>query len=137
MQIKFSKMKRLITSDNGVMMSKYLFATVAPVIITVFVLILIDLLLGIWAAYKRNETITSAGIRRTITKIFVYEIAIFVAFLLQTYLIGETIPLVKIVAGCIGVTEALSIFENLNEINGANIFKKVLSLLGSNNDPRK
>ena len=112
------------------------FAPVVPVLITSIVLILIDLISGIVAAYKRGEKIESAALRRTITKIFVYNSAIITAFLIEKYMLNDSLPITKIVAGIIGVTEGCSVFENLNSIYGMNLFKKILYILGSPNDSK-
>ncbi len=108
-------------------------APVQSMVITALVLIIMDLITGLMAAHKTKKKITSAGIRRTVSKIFVYEVAIVMAFLAQTYLTGETIPLCKIVTGLVGMTEFLSIMENLNTISGKNLLKAVIDKVGSEN----
>lgn len=112
------------------------FAPIQPMIFAVIALILIDLITGIWAALKRDEKIQSACLRRTVTKTAVYQFALVSAFIVEKWLLGDSLPLVKFVTSIISLTETLSIFENLNVIYGSNIFKKVLLLLGSTNDPK-
>lgn len=112
------------------------FAPIHAIIVTVGVVILTDLITGILAARKRDERISSSALRRTISKIFVYETAILVGFLIETYLIGGLIPISKLAALLIGSVEAVSIFENLNTISGNNIFKSILDKLGSVNDKK-
>lgn len=114
-----------------------IFAPIQAMIITVFVLIMADLVLGLMSAYKRKEVITSAGIRRTVTKLFVYEMTICMCFLAQTYLLGDLLPITKMVAGVIGMVELKSIIESVNDINGGNIFKDIIAKLGSTNDDPK
>lgn len=109
---------------------------IIPMLITVFILIVLDLITGIWAALKRSEKITSGGIRRTITKIFVYDIAILSGLLIQKYLIYDSLPIIKLIGGIIASVEGLSIYENLNVIYGSNIFKKIINIFGSPNDPK-
>jgi hypothetical protein len=101
--------------------------------VTALVLILADLATGVMAARKRKEKITSAGIRRTVSKILVYETAIALAFLAQTYMTGETVPVCNIVTGLIGMTEFLSVLENLNSISGKNLLKTMIDKVGSDN----
>ena len=110
------------------------FAPIKTIVITVFVLIIVDLIFGIYAAHKRGESITSAGIRRTVTKIFVYEFTILIAFLCQKYLLMDTIPIVNVLAGLIGLVEFKSLLENANDILGTDIFKTLIKQLGSKND---
>lgn len=109
------------------------FAPIKMVVISAFVLILTDLIFGIWAAHKRGEQITSAWMGRTVTKMLVYQVAILTGFLLETYLIGGSIPVSKLVAGVIGMVEFKSILENANDITGTDIFKQIISKLGSKN----
>lgn len=113
------------------------FAPIKAVLLVTGFLIVADLVSGVMAAKKRGETINSAGLRRTLSKILVYNLAIVTGFLLETYMIDSILPVVKIIGGVIGVTEGLSIFENLNTISGTNVFKKVLDVLGSKNDTGK
>ena len=105
-----------------------IFAPITPMLITTLVLIFLDLISGIWASIKRGEKFKSAALRRTITKIFVYEVAILASYLTEQYLIGNTLPLVKLVSGVIAVTELSSLYENLNTIYGSNIFNKILTI---------
>jgi hypothetical protein len=111
-------------------------APIKMVLITVGFLILVDLVTGIWAALKRKEKISSAVMRRTISKMLVYQLAIISGFMLETYILDGMLPVAKIVAGVIGMVEFKSILENSNKIVGGDIFKAVLTKLGSDNDPK-
>ncbi len=107
-----------------------LYATMA----TVGFLVFMDLLSGVWAAYKRNESITSAGLRRTVSKTIIYLGATICGFLVERYMTGASVPVTKIVAGFIGLTELKSILENSNAILGVDLFKALIQKLGSDND---
>jgi hypothetical protein len=109
-------------------------APIKPVMITVGILILSDLITGIWAAKKRGETITSAALGRTVSKMVVYQTAVVTGFLLQKYLLADAIPIVNIVGGIIGMVEFKSFIENANTIIEGDIFKDILKKLGSKND---
>ena len=109
-------------------------APIKPVMITVGILILSDLITGIWAARKRGETITSAALGRTVSKMVVYQTAVVTGFLLQKYLLADAIPIVNIVGGIIGMVEFKSFIENANTIIEGDIFKDILKKLGSKND---
>lgn len=111
------------------------FAPIRGMIIAVLVLILVDLITGVWAAYKRKEAIKSAWMRRTVSKLLVYEIAIMMSFITQTYLCGDLIPMASIAAGLIGMTELKSILENLSSISGEDLIKQIIDKLGSSNQP--
>lgn len=111
------------------------FAPIKAVIITVGVLIMADLIFGLWAAHKRKEKITSAGLRRTLTKMAVYQCAVLTGYLGEKYLLDELIPVTKLVAGVIGAVELKSLFENYAEISGVD-FTSILKKLGSDNDKK-
>ena len=112
-------------------------APIKMVLITVGFLVVTDLITGIWAALKRKEKISSAVMRRTISKMLVYQLTVISGFMLETYILDGVLPVTKIVAGVIGMVEFKSILENANKIVGGDIFKAVLMKLGSDNDPNK
>jgi sugar phosphate permease len=109
-------------------------APIHTVMITVGVLIIVDLVLGMWAAKKRGESISSAAMRRTISKMLVYQLCVVSGFLMEKYLIDGMMPVAKLIGGVIGVVELKSILENANGITGTDIFKQIISRLGSQND---
>lgn len=112
-----------------------LIAVLAPIkalLIAALALALVDMITGIWAALKRGEKITSAKMRRSVSKIFIYQLGILSGFIIG-HLIGfADVP--KLVAGIIGIVEARSIFENLDIIYGEPIFKGLIKKLGSKNE---
>jgi hypothetical protein len=112
-------------------------APIKMVMITVGFLILADLVTGMMAAFKRGDKISSAAMRRTISKVVVYQLSVVSGFLLETYLLDNSVPVAKIVAGIIGMVEFKSVLENANTIIGGDLFKVILSKLGSDNDKNK
>jgi phage-related holin len=111
-----------------------IFAPIKAVMVTAMVLIFLDMFMGIAAAKKLKQPITSKGLSRTIAKVLVYEITIVCGFLVETYIISGAMPLVKIIGGLIGVTELVSILENADAISGSSLFKNVISYLQSQSD---
>jgi|ERR1019366_1430402 hypothetical protein len=109
------------------------FAPVEHVMIVTLAMIAMDLITGLLAARKQAIPISSSGLRRTITKMFVYEIVIAMGFLVETYMTGAAIPVVKIITSFIGLTELKSCMENLDIINGSSILKTIIEKLGSQN----
>lgn len=109
-------------------------APVHTIMIASGMLILIDLALGILAAKKQSLPITSAGLRRTLSKLITYQVAIIAGFLVEHYLILDLVPVTKLIASIIGLVEMKSILENIDIINGASIFASVIKKLGSEND---
>lgn len=114
-----------------------LLAPIKALLISVGFLIMADLITGVWAALKRKETIKSAAMRRTVSKMVIYNIAVISGFLVEVYMLEELLPVSKIVASVIGLVELKSILENANTILGADLFKTVIAKLGSDNDELK
>lgn len=109
-------------------------APVYSIMLTALTLIGIDLITGILASRKQKKPITSSGFRRTLIKFAIYEIAIITAFLTQTYLTGDIMPVSNIVTAFIGLTEFTSILENLNIISGGKLLKALIDKLGKKDD---
>lgn len=107
------------------------FMPIKAIIIVAMVLSIVDLITGVLAAIHRGEHITSNGFSRTLVKIMVYEIAIMTGYLVEQYLTGEIVPVVKILGSLIGMTELKSILENLEAITGQKIFQQIVDLLAS------
>lgn len=114
-----------------------LLTPIHPLMAAAGALVAIDTITGMVAARKRKEQITSAALRRTVSKMVVYQVAIISGFILETYLLSEALPIAKLAAGWVGVTEFKSIVENLSTIQGAPILGDVLKKLGSENDRTK
>jgi hypothetical protein len=101
------------------------------------ILIVADLVTGLMAARKTGKPITSAGLRRTVSKFLIYNIAVGCAFLVQKHLMGDLVPVSNIVSSAIGLAELKSILENADKINGGSILKNIIQKLGSANDTQK
>lgn len=113
------------------------FAPIKGVLITTGILIGLDLLSGVAAARKRGETISSAKLRNTVTKCLIYQTAVLSGFLVEIYMLSGVLPISKLVAGVIGVTEMKSVLENFDVILGGSLFKTLIEKLGSSNLPPK
>jgi len=115
-----------------------IFAPAKAMILTSFILVVMDLVTGLLAARKQNIPITSSGLKRTIVKLAIYEIAIILGFLTQHYLLdGDTIPVANIIAGFVGITELTSCLENLNILSGNNILQVIIDKLSLDKGPNK
>jgi len=121
-------LKKLLVASAAVL------APIQMVLITVGALITIDLITGILASMKRGNPIRSAVMRRTITKMLVYQLTVISGFLLETYILGGSVPITKILGSVIGMVEFKSILENANIIADGDIIKGIISKLGSDND---
>lgn len=105
------------------------FAPIKSVLLAAFVVSAIDLVTGLIASKKQQKAITSSGLKRTIAKIVLYEVAILASFVAEKYLLGDIIPACKIVGGFIGATELKSVLENLDIINGSSVFTSLVTRL--------
>jgi hypothetical protein len=112
-------------------------APIKMILITVGLLVFFDLITGIWAARRKGETLKSAAMRRTISKMLIYQLTVISGFLLEHYLLDGLVPVSKLVGGVIGMVEFKSILENASTIAGEDIVTLVLSRLGSDNDPKR
>lgn len=112
-----------------------IFAPIGHLLLTTAVMIFIDLITGIMAAKKRGEAITSAGLRRTLSKLFVYEVSILLAFLAETYM-SDVLPFVKLASAMVTLVELQSVYENLNEISGTKLLQVLMDKIGSENIDR-
>lgn len=110
------------------------FAPIKALIFSVGFLIFADCFTGIWAAKKRKEKITSAALRRTVSKMVIYQLALLSGYLVEVYMIESLLPISKLVAGAIGMVELKSVLENSTAIVGQDIFKSLIKKLGSTND---
>lgn len=110
-----------------------IFAPIHAVMLTALMLIVVDLITGILAARKRKEKIASAGLGRTVIKVVIYQAAIMLGFLTETYLTGPEVPVSKIITGYIGLTELTSIVENMSIISGTSLMKSLVDRLSSKN----
>ena len=114
-----------------------LIAPVQAVMLTVGALIIADFLLGMWAARKRGEAITSAAMRRTVSKMLVYQTVVLMGYFTEVHLLGSLLPVSKLVGGIIGVVELKSVLENSSTILGQDLFRALITKLGSANDRRE
>ncbi len=112
-----------------------IFAPIQSLLLTTGVMIFADLVTGIMAAKKQGQPITSAGLRRTLTKLFIYEVTLMLAFLTEHYM-SDFLPFVKMASAMISVVELKSIYENLNVVSGNDLLKSLISKLGSENDKK-
>ncbi len=101
------------------------FTPIKYLVLGVGSLIVLDTIVGVYKAYKINELITSKKFSNIISKMLLYQLAIVSAFIVQQMIGLDEIPLAKIVAVAIGLTELKSITESVEEGTGLNIWKFV------------
>lgn len=120
----------ILTNLNNILLS--LIAVISPIkplfLVTGF-LIMADFIFGLYKAKKLGEKITSRKMGNTISKLLLYNIAILSVYLLNHYVIMTTLPLEKIVAGLIGLTELKSLDESFTLLFGFSFYDKIKKIL--------
>lgn len=112
------------------------FLPVKSTLLAVMALTVVDLILGVWSSIKQGQPITSSGLKRTIVKVFVYNGVVMLGFLTEQYLTGDSVPIVKILGGYIGLTELKSCMENMEGISGVSILKALIDKLSQSGGPQ-
>lgn len=102
-------------------------APLTPVMGAMVFLIIADFITAIYAAHKVGEKVQSSKMGRTVSKFFFYNLAVASAFVIEMVIIPE-IPLMRVSAGFIAMTELRSIYENFAKIYGIDIWSKVKHL---------
>ena len=98
---------------------------IAPAMMTVGLLVFADTFTGIWAAKHKKQKITSHKLKRTISKVLLYNVSVITGFMIESYMI-DFIPFVKIVLGAIATVEFYSLIENVSVVTGNNIAKYIM-----------
>lgn len=111
------------------------FIPIKAALLAIVALTLLDLVTGVTAAIRRKEALTSSGFKRTVVKLFVYLSVACLAYVVETYLTGELIPLAKIMSGLIGITELKSVLENLESITGLPLLQLLIDKLAQQQGP--
>lgn len=106
-----------------------IFLPIKAMAIAALVATLIDLVLGVLAAKKQGIAITSSGLKQTIIKIFVYEIALILGFIIQKFLMQDSLPLTNLISTLIGCTELKSVAENLEIISGQPFLAALIQII--------
>lgn len=106
-----------------------------PAIISVMCLPIVDLALALVLVKRAGTPITSTGLKRTVAKILMYELATILAFVVETYLLSGLVPAVKLVTGLIGMTELKSCLEHLDELGGSPLFASIITKLAPPQPP--
>jgi len=109
------------------------FAPVYAIIGTTVVFVLLDTITGILLALKLKKRITSRKLSRAVAKMLVYSLTICLAFALQKVFAPE-FPIQNMATSLIGLSEVLSILENLNGLSHTKILDRIIDALKKNDD---
>lgn len=106
-----------------------LVAPIKPALVCVMALPIADLVLALIVARRKKQPITSSGLKRTVAKILVYELAVLLAFFTEQFLTGDAVPALKYVTTLIGVTELKSLLEHMDSLSNGSFFKTIVDKL--------
>ena len=102
---------------------------VVPALIVICVLVLFDLITGIWASLKTKVKIESHKLRATIFKLLSYLSIVTLSALIDGAITAEW-RLSGFVGGFIAIVELMSVAENFGKITGNDVFEKLKNALG-------
>jgi len=91
-------------------------------IVVILILLIIDLITGIWKSLKQGNPITSKKFGETIKKIVLYNVGIISAYLVQHLIALEAVKLMWFLAVLISVKEFKSIIENIEVITNTKLW---------------
>mgnify|MGYP000876526900 FL=1 len=111
----------------GVLLVQFSFGTIGfSIIAAVIILIVINTITGLIAAYKQKDAITSKRLFDSVIKLLLFPMIIAAASITQTALGTNILFLPQIVASYLSIHEFLSVIENFGKI-GYKIPQKVLN----------
>lgn len=102
---------------------------IVPLFITATLLITGDMVFAIYRAYKNGVPITSRKLSHVVPKLILYNIGILLAFLVEKYVLVDTIPISKLALGVISMVEMKSIDESFQSIFGYSLYSKLLAMI--------
>lgn len=113
------------------------FLPIVPLLLLIGLFILCDTILGVWAAIKRGEKITSRKLGNIVPKMLLYQGAVLVGYVLDHLLLGEFVNhifnidmlITKLIAMTLIFIESVSLNENMESITGKNIFKSFKNMI--------
>lgn len=116
---------KVILTKLGASLLLY-FSPISTLIHAVLALFFFDWLTGVWKSNVVKRKFASHRMRKTVSKLNAYLIAIITAHIVNDSLLGGNLHLPQIAAGYIGLTELRSIYENLAEITEEKAFKSII-----------
>ena len=102
------------------------FSELQSALLAIGFLIMTDTITGVWASWRDGgwKSIHSRKAGRIVSKLILYPLSIIVAKVAQEYL-SPVVPWVDVTAGIIAVVEVKSIFENISDVLGFDLWTRV------------
>lgn len=105
---------------------------IVPSLIVICILVLFDLVTGIWGALKTKVKIESHKLRKTVFKLLSYLSIVTLAALIDGAITAQY-HLSGFVGGFIAIVELCSVIENFGKITGNDLFEKLKNAVGNKN----
>ena len=121
------------------------FLPISGILFLIGFAILVDTITGIWKAKKLKIKITSRGLSAIVSKLFLYEVAVILTYLIDYYILNDiimqffSVPLMltKILSLVLVSIEAISISENYKAVKGIDIWSALKNLLQRSKEIKK
>ena len=115
------------------------FMPISGILFLIAFAILVDTITGIWKSRKLKIPITSRGLSAIVSKLFLYEVAVILTYMIDKFILNDiilvffSIPLMltKILALVLVSIEVISTSENYEAVRGINIWSSLKNLLKS------
>ena len=113
------------------------FLPISGILFLIGFAILVDTLTGVWKSKKLGVPITSRKLSAVVSKLFLYEVAVILTYLIDYYILNDiilqffSVPLMltKILSLVLVSIEAISISENYKAVKGIDIWSSLKNLL--------
>jgi hypothetical protein len=113
------------------------FLPISGILFLIGFAILVDTLTGIWKSKKLGVPITSRGLSAIVSKLFLYEVAVILTYLIDKFILNDiilqffSVPLMltKVLSLVLVSIEAISISENYKAVKGIDIWSALKNLL--------
>ena len=113
------------------------FLPITGILFLIAFAILVDTITGIWKAKKLKIPITSRGLSAIISKLFLYEVAVILTYLIDRFILNDillqffSVPLMvtKILSLVLCSIEVISINENIKAVKGIDLWASLKNLL--------
>ena len=113
------------------------FLPISGILFLIGFAILVDTITGIWKAKKLKIKITSRGLSAIVSKLFLYEMAVILTYLIDKFILNDillqffSVPLMltKILCLVLCSIEVISINENIKAVKGIDLWASLKNLL--------
>jgi hypothetical protein len=141
--ILLSSIQKYIIQLSAVVGSFFL--PISGILFLIGFAIFVDTLTGIWKSKKLGVPITSRKLSAIVSKLFLYEVAVILTYLIDKFILNDiilqffSVPLMltKVLSLVLVSIEAISISENYKAVKGIDIWSALKNLLQRSKEIKK